>query len=64
MSKDLTVFDNDTVKSYELMAGAKIIGRECSECNLAYYKCKKENGNNPIECMKEGNKVKSCVDKL
>ena len=56
--------DNQTLKSYELFAGAKIIGRECSLVNLDFYDCKKKLGNDPVACMDKSNKVKSCVESL
>lgn len=67
LSKKLTKgsrMDNQTLKSYELFAGAKIIGRECSLVNLDFYDCKKKLGNDPVACMDKSNKVKSCVESL
>jgi hypothetical protein len=53
--------DANAIKSSELYTAAKIVARECSEANLAFYECKKELGANPKVCKAQGKAVDKCV---
>lgn len=50
--------------SVDLWTAAKVVGRECSQVNLDYLWCKKDNGLNPELCAKEGEFVTACVDNV
>ena len=46
--------------SMEIWAASKFIGRECATINKLFYVCKRDNGDNPTVCSKEGKAVLDC----
>lgn len=47
--------------STELWAASKFLGRECSEVNTAFLKCKMEKGEHPGLCINQGDLVRLCT---
>lgn len=54
----------NTPSSTQLWASAKFIGRECSDYNISFLKCKMEKGEHPGLCIKEGDLVRSCTKNM
>lgn len=54
----------ETPSSTQLWAGAKFIGRECSDVNVAFLKCKMEKGEHPGLCINEGDLVRTCTKNM
>jgi hypothetical protein len=59
-----TLFCPSMARSIELVAAAKIIGRECAKYNASFLMCKSEKGEHPDECIKEGIRITNCVDNM
>jgi len=53
------------MQSADLYASAPVFRTECAEANVAFIKCKMDNGGrnaHPEKCLKEGDVVTACVD--
>mmetsp|Transcript_5233 Transcript_5233/g.5363 ORF Transcript_5233/g.5363 Transcript_5233/m.5363 type:complete len:104 (-) Transcript_5233:180-491(-) len=50
--------------SIQLWAASKIIGRECATENRKFFMCKKDKGQNPLDCESEGTGVTNCVTQV
>ncbi|KAJ2953357.1 hypothetical protein O0L34_g947 [Tuta absoluta] len=49
------------LSSAHLMAAAPYLGKYCEAVNNEFMLCRKENGDNPIPCVKTGKLVTSCT---
>ena len=52
---------SDAPTSTELFAASKIIGRECSSINKAFWECKRDLGNDPKACEEHTKLVMACT---
>lgn len=56
------VLPEGTPTSLDLYTISKIVGRECATQNKEFFMCKKEKGEKPSECEKQGAAVMICVE--